>query len=86
MAVLIRNRPGMTPAQYDEIAPPLVEILKKQPGFIVHVSYEDTSGIVVSEVWETKEQHDSWFEAHVRPNVPGEIAQEVIELHSVHTP
>ena len=86
MAVLIRHRAPMNTAQYDEIAPPLVEQLKKQPGFVLHVSYEDASGFVVAEVWETQEQHDTWFDANVKPNVPFEITQEVIDLHSVHTP
>jgi heme-degrading monooxygenase HmoA len=76
----------MTPAQYDESAPPLIELLKKQPGFLFHVSYEDASGFVVAEVWETREQHDAWFEANVKPNIPVEITQEAIDLHSVHTP
>jgi hypothetical protein len=43
-------------------------------------------GFVVAEVWETKEQHDTWFDANVKPNVPFEITQEVIDLHSVYTP
>ena len=86
MSVLIRHRAEMSPAQYDEVAPALIEILKKQPGFVLHVSYEDASGFVVAEVWETQEQHDAWFAAFVTPNVPGEITQEVIDLHSVHTP
>jgi heme-degrading monooxygenase HmoA len=76
----------MSAAQYDEVAPPLVEILKQQPGFLLHVTYEDATGFVVAEVWETQEQHDTWFAANVTPNVPGEITQEVVELHSVHTP
>ena len=87
MPVLIRHRPaGMTAAQYDETSPPLVELLKKQPGFLLHVSYEDASGFVVAEVWETQEQHDTWFNANVKPNIPVEITQEVIDLHSVHKP
>ena len=44
MAVLIRHRAPMSTAQYDETAPPLVEQIKKQPGFLLHVSYEDASG------------------------------------------
>jgi len=40
----------------------------------------------LAEVWDTREQHDAWFEANVKPNVPGEIKQEVIDLHSIHTP
>ncbi len=86
MAVLIRHRAPMSTAQYDESAPPLVELIKKQPGFLLHVSYEDASGFVVAEVWETQEQHDAWFDANVKPNVPFEISQEVIDLHSVHAP
>jgi quinol monooxygenase YgiN len=86
MAVLIRHRAPMSLAQYDELSPPLVEQIKKQPGFLLHVSYEDASGFVVAEVWETQEQHDTWFDANVKPNVPVEITQEVIDLHSVHKP
>ena len=85
MTVLIRHRAaGMTPAQYDEISPPLVEKLKQQPGFLLHVSFEDAQGFAVAELWETQEQHDTWFDANVKPNVPAEITQEVIEVHSLH--
>jgi hypothetical protein len=86
MPVLIRHRAQMMSAQYDESAPPLIELIKKQPGFLFHASFEDASGFVVAEVWETQEQHDAWFDANVKPNVPFEITQEVIELHSFHTP
>ena len=44
MPVLIRHRAAMSAAQYDESAPPLIEQLKKQPGFLVHVTYEDANG------------------------------------------
>ena len=87
MPVLIRHRPaGMTPEMYDQTAPPLVENLKKQPGFILHTSFVDANGFCVAEIWETQEQHDAWFNANVVPNVPVEIAQEVVELHSLHHP
>ena len=87
MAVLIRHRtPGMTPSQYDEIAPPLVEKLKTQPGFRYHVAFVDKDGtFTVSEIWESQEQHDRWFDENVAPNVPG-VEQEVIQVHAVHTP
>src|SRR6478672_7163514 len=58
MAVLIRHRAaGLGPADYDKLSPPLVEQLKKQPGFVLHVSYDTPDGFVVAEVWETKDQH-----------------------------
>jgi hypothetical protein len=87
MPVLIRHRAvGMTAAQYDEISPPIVAQLKQAPGFLLHVTYEDPQGFVVGEVWETQEKHDAWFNANVVPNVPAEITQEVVDLHSVHKP
>jgi heme-degrading monooxygenase HmoA len=88
MAVLIRHRvEGMDPSKYDEISPRLVEKLKTQPGFVLHVSYEAKgSGFTVSEIWESQEQHDQWFDENVKPNLPGDVEQEVIELHSVHQP
>lgn len=86
MPVLVRHRSAMNQAQYDEAAPALIELLKKQPGFLVHVAYQDASGFVVAEVWETLERQDAWFNANVKPNIPFEITQEVVELHTVHTP
>jgi heme-degrading monooxygenase HmoA len=86
MPVLIRHRAPMSAAQYDESAPQLIELIKAQPGFLAHVSYLDADGFVVAELWETQAEHDAWFEANVAPNVPFEITQEVIELHSIHLP
>ena len=87
MAVLIRHRPqGFGPEEYDQNAPPLVEKVKSQPGFLLHVSFEDAQGFCVAEVWESQEQHDTWFNENVVPNIPTEIKQEVIELHSLHMP
>ena len=87
MAVLIRHRtPGMTSSQYDEIAPPHVATLRTQPGFMYHVAFVDRDGtFTVSEIWESQEQHDRWFDENVKPNVPG-VEQEVIQVHAVHTP
>jgi len=87
MSVLIRHRAaGITPAQYDQISPPLLAELKDEPGFVLHVAFEDSQGFCVAEIWETKEQHDSYFNEKVVPNVPAEIKQEVINLHNVFTP
>ena len=87
MAVLIRHRAaGITPAQYDEISPPLLAELKEEPGFVLHVAFEDSQGFCVAEIWDSQEQHDSYFNEKVVPNVPAEIKQEVIDLHNVFIP
>lgn len=86
MAVLIRHRvAGMDPSKYDEISPPLIEKLRTQPGFKYHVAFMDNGRFTVSEIWDSQEQHDRWFDENVKPNIPG-IEQEVVKVHAVHTP
>ena len=72
MAVLVRHRvSGMTPEQYDESAPPLIEKLKTAPGFQYHVAFMDDGGrFTVSEIWDSKEQHDSWSNENVAGVIP----------------
>jgi heme-degrading monooxygenase HmoA len=87
MPVLIRHRPqGLSTADYDRTAPPLVESLKQQPGFVLHVAFEDSQGFCVAEIWESQEQHDTWFHGNVVPNIPTEITQEVIQIHAIERP
>jgi len=87
MAVLVRHRiSGMTPEQYDQSAPPLIEKLKMQPGFLYHVAFVDEGDLfTVSEIWESQEQHDRWFSENVEGVIPG-IEQQVIKVHAVVTP
>ena len=76
----------MTTEQYDQISPPLIESMKLQPGFILHVAFVDAKGFCAAELWETQAQHDAWFNENVVPNVPLEITKEVIEVHSLVQP
>jgi heme-degrading monooxygenase HmoA len=87
MAVLVRHRPqGLSSAQYDEIAPALVERVKRQPGFVLHLAFEDSQGFCVAEIWESQEQHEAWFNENVVPNVPVEIKREIIQIHAIAGP
>ena len=91
MAVLVRiTAPGMDQAAYDQGAPVLHELVKKQPGFIMHVAYPTPGGFTVGEVWESQAQQESWFNEHVTPNLPAEIvaasSTEYIQLHAVVQP
>jgi len=87
MAVLIRHRAqGLGIDDYDRISPPLVEQIKQQPGFVLHVAFEDSQGLCVAEIWSSQEQHDAWFNEAVVPNVPAEIKQEVIQIHNLVEP
>ena len=84
MAVLVRHRvTGMTPEQYDQAAPALIEKLKTTPGFLYHVAFVDEGGgFTVSEIWESKEKHDRWFSENVEGVIPG-VEQQVIKVHAV---
>ena len=84
MAVLVRmSAAGMTTANYDETAQALTELVRKSLGFIMHVAYKTADGMGVGEVWESREQYEKWFNENVKPNVPFEFKQEVIELQNV---
>jgi quinol monooxygenase YgiN len=84
MAVLIRHRAqGLGKADYDRLSPPLLAELKGQPGFVLHTAFEDSQGFCVAEIWDSKEQHDSYFNEKVVPNVPAEITQEVVQIHNL---
>jgi heme-degrading monooxygenase HmoA len=87
MAVLVRMTvAGMDAATYDQVSTQLLPLVKKQPGFIMHVAYPSPGGFTVGEIWESQGQYETWFNANVKPNVPAEIQQEVIELHGVVQP
>jgi quinol monooxygenase YgiN len=87
MAVLVRHRAqGLGAADYDRLSPPLIEQVKQQPGFVLHSAFEDAQGFCVAEIWESQEQHDSFFNEQVVPNVPAEIKTEVIQLHNLVWP
>jgi hypothetical protein len=53
---------------------------------MMHVAYPSPDGFSAGEVWESRGQYEKWFNENVKPNVPAEIQQEVIELHAVAQP
>jgi hypothetical protein len=86
MAVLVRmTAAGMDAAMYDQASTQLGELVKKQPGFMMHVAYPIPGGFAVGEVWASQGQFETWFNENVKPNVPG-IQHEVIDLHAVVQP
>ena len=83
MAVLARmTAAGMDAATYDQASTQLAGLVKRQPGFMIHVAYPTPGGFTVGEVWESRGQFETFFNQNVKPNVPG-VEYEVIELHAV---
>jgi quinol monooxygenase YgiN len=54
----------------------------------MHVAYPTSDGFYVGEVWESQDQHDAWFNEHVKPNLPAPDAMstEYVQLHAVVLP
>jgi hypothetical protein len=89
MAVLVGiSATGMDKAMHDQMSPGLHELVKKQPGFIIHVAYPTADGFAVGEVWESQAQQETWFNGHVKPNLPDPDAMsaEYFPLHAVVQP
>ena len=86
MAVLVSMAAaGMDTATYDQVSMKLTDMIKRQPGFIMHIAYPINGGYAVGEVWNSKGEFDTWFTENVEPNVPN-VQREVIDLHSVIQP
>jgi len=85
VAAVIRV-PSLSVAAYDASNQQLAPMVKKQPGFIMHVAYPTPDGFYVGEIWESRGQFETWFNENVLPNVPAQIDPEVTELHAVLQP
>ena len=74
-------------SNYDQAGEGLTELVKKQPGFIIHVAYKTPDGVGVQVTYgRSREQSEKFFNENVKPNVPFEIKREVIELHNLVQP
>ncbi len=83
MAVLVSMAvPGMDTGSYDQVSMKLTDMMKRQPGFIMHLAYPIKGGYAVGEVWNSEDEFETWFTENVEPNVP-DVQREMIELHSV---
>jgi heme-degrading monooxygenase HmoA len=88
MAVLFRHHAAGADAvgTYDQVVPQVAPLLKQQPGFLYHAAFVTSDGFTVSEIWESREEHDRFFNEQVKPNVPFEITVETFDVHNIVTP
>jgi hypothetical protein len=72
MAILMTGEAdGLTPALYAQMLSGLEPMLRQAPGFIAHVAHPvEAGGFRVLEIWQSKEDSDRFFAAHVAPNLP----------------
>ncbi len=85
MAVIMSTEiPGADAGFMDGMrAAGVVDAISKAPGFVSHISGASGTGYRVIEVWESREDHQAWFDEHIAPNLPSEVerpAWEYIDL------
>lgn len=74
MSVVIRHHaPGMTAEQYTTIAEATLDELESAKGFLAHYAFLEGDGLTVSEIWNTQDDHDTFFGDHIKPKLPQEI-------------
>ena len=76
----------MAPEVYDHVNADVAQSQMGADGFVAHYGVVEDDGITVIEVWESKAQHDKWFDATVRPQLPpGTPEPEFWEIRSSRT-
>ena len=59
----------MTADQYSAIADDTMGRLRSAKGFLAHYAFLEGDGLTVCEIWETKTDHDAFFDKYVRPRL-----------------
>jgi hypothetical protein len=77
MAALVTSTYGLDISVYDQLEAGLAGPLKAAPGFRVHTAYPVDGGFAVTEIWDDAQDHKSFFESAVRPNIPDGVPFEV---------
>lgn len=84
MTVLVRATvPGMTTDTYDKVSGQLTPRMLSARGFVAHVAFAGDDEIRVSEIWESRDDFQEWFDNNVKPHVPGVEIDVVKEVHNV---
>ena len=84
MSVLVRlSASGMTTDTYDKVSEQLTPLVLAAPGFVAHVAFVRDGVFHVSEVWDSRDDFQNWFDNNVKPNVPGVEIDEEREVHNV---
>lgn len=79
--------PGMSAEVYDGMSSQVEGSLKGAPGFISHGAEVGADGATVTELWESREQWQSYYDETIAPNLPPDTpAAEITELRKVITP
>ncbi len=69
MPILMTVQP-MPRDAYEGMFAQFGEPVRQAPGFLAHFAEETPDGVIVREVWETREQFDRFFGENIAPHMP----------------
>ncbi len=72
---MTQHVPGMPAEAYDQTTAQVGDTLRGAPGFISHAGVVDADGVTVTELWETREQWQTYFDEHVKPHLPPDLPE-----------
>jgi hypothetical protein len=73
----------MSAETYDQVAGLALPSQSKADGFVAHYAIVEDGGITVIEIWDSIDQHDTWFNEVVKPHLPpGTPDPTFAELHN----
>jgi hypothetical protein len=89
MAVLVTTEiPGLTQEAYERMHAVLDEPGRRSPGFILHAAGPIDGGWQITELWESRQDYDAFFERYVTPLIPGDaprpttVVRQIVSLSS----
>jgi heme-degrading monooxygenase HmoA len=84
MPISMTQRAPQMPAEaYEQIIANVGPPLCGADGFISHAAEITTDGVTVTEVWESREHWERWFNTAIRPHLPDDAPEPTVtELHN----
>ena len=68
---------GFTQAMADAMNAKIGERMKTAQGFVIHANGPIENGWRVTEIWESADHFNRWYEATIRPNLPPGVQPQI---------
>jgi len=88
MAILMTaDVPAFTAEMADGMNAQVGDQMQRAPGFVIHTNGPAENGWRVTEVWESEDHFNRWYEETIKPNLPPGVTPQISfrQLHEVLT-
>jgi hypothetical protein len=76
---------GMTQEQYDAMHAEFAPLASSAPGFVAHIAGPTEGGWYLTEVWDSKADHERFMQQHVFPKMPPDAPRPSMEEFDVYS-